>query len=356
MFSVRVVTRFWAIGAIALMTQCSPAKKETEQKVETPESPKEELTFHPAKGKLEIYDETFGQTINRDASIEVLAEGFVWTEGPVWIPGENYLLFCDIPRNTIYKWKNGEGASVYLTPSGYSGEKVREGEPGSNGLMLNAQGQLLLCQHGDRKVSIMNASLDNPKPDFIGIADNYEGRRFNSPNDLIVHSNNDIYFTDPPYGLEKGMEDPAKELDFQGVYRWSAKDKTTELLYKDLSRPNGIALSPDEKTAYVANSDPKKAIWMAFDIDAMGKFTNSRIFYDATAITNHPGLPDGMAVDTDGNIFATGPGGVWVFSPSGKLLAKIRTGQKTANCTFSDDYKYLYMTAHSYLLRIQLKS
>lgn len=340
---------FIYLGIVFLLLYCTPPSKDNK------EGSQEGNTFHPSKGKVEVVDAGLNSIINSKSTIEVLGEGFMWTEGPVWIPGEDYLLFCDIPKNSIHKWKEDEGISLYLTPSGYTGEKERGGETGSNGLMLNANKQLLLCQHGNRQIAVMNSDLSDPKPDFIAISDAFDGKKLNSPNDLAIHTNGDIYFTDPPYGLEHNIKDPLKEIDFQGVYRWSAKDSTTTLMFQDLTRPNGIILSPDEKQVYVANSDPKEAYWMVFDLDENGSFSNGRIFYDATSsVSNSPGLPDGMDIDEEGNLFATGPGGIWIFSPEGKLLGKIKTGQATANCTFSSDYKYLYMTAHSYLLRIKL--
>ncbi len=319
-----------------------------------PSAPRKDI-YHPSEGVFEIYDDEFAKTLDSSHPIEVLAEGFDWSEGPVWVEQGDYLLFNDIPQNTTYKWSEKDSLSVYLKPSGYTGQAGRGGEVGANGLMLYSDGRLMLCQHGDRRVAIMDAPLDTPVPVFSTIADKYEGKKLNSPNDLAVHSSGDIYFTDPPYGLEKHMADPLKELDFQGVYRWSVADSSVTLLSKALTRPNGILFSQDENKAYVANSDPEKAYWMVFDVEADGSFTNERIFYDATKATDYPGLPDGMALDQQGNVYATGPGGVWVFSPRGKVLGRIFTGQKTANCTFSGDYNYLYMTAHSYLLRIKLK-
>jgi gluconolactonase len=334
---------------------CSQPKKENIEEVVVEEKTVEKK-FHPSKGFIEVIDSSIEKLINKEAKIEVLAEGFEWTEGPVWVPEGEYLLFSDIPNNKVVKWKEGDGASLYVAPAGHSGTVDRTGEAGSNGLMLNAKGQLVLCQHTARQIAIMSTDLLNPTPEYTTITGEYEGKKFNSPNDLDIHSNGDIYFTDPPYGLEKGMDDPSKELDFQGVYRWSAKDNSTQLLYKDLSRPNGIALSPDEKTAYVANSDPENAILMAFDIAEDGSFSNGRIFYDATPDSKElPGMPDGMDVAEDGTIYATGPGGVYVFAPSGKLLGRIRTGQNTANCTIAGD-GYLYMTADDYLTRVKLKS
>ncbi|MDN5204320.1 SMP-30/gluconolactonase/LRE family protein [Fulvivirgaceae bacterium BMA10] len=339
-----------AIGLLA----CTPQKKKNTKETPVEEKPVAKK-FHPSKGFVEVMDPAFEKLIDKNAVVEVLAEGFKWTEGPVWVPGENYLLFSDIPNNKVVKWKEGEGTKSYLTPSGHSGEVDRTGETGSNGLMLNANGQLVLCQHTDRQLAIMNADLTAPKPSYVVLTGHFEGKRLNSPNDLDIHSNGDIYFTDPPYGLEKGMEDPAKELDFQGVYRWSSQDSTTNLLYQHLTRPNGIALSPDEKQAYVANSDPERAIWMVFDVNEDGSFSNERVFYDATQdVKKLPGLPDGMDVSKDGIIYATGPGGVWVFEPSGKLLGRIRTGQSTANCTIAAD-GYLYMTTDDYLTRIRIK-
>ncbi|MFT7033630.1 MAG: gluconolactonase [Cyclobacteriaceae bacterium] len=336
------------------LSSCSQPKNKNVEEV-VAEITTIQKKFHPSKGFIEVIDSSIEKLINKDTKVEVLAEGFQWTEGPVWVPNGEYLLFSDIPNNKIVKWKEGEGASLYVTPAGHSGTVDRIGETGSNGLMLNSKGQLVLCQHTARQIAIMSTALSNPTPEYTTITGEYEGKKFNSPNDLDIHSNGDVYFTDPPYGLEKGMDDPSKELDFQGVYRWSAKDNSTQLLHKDLSRPNGIALSPDEKTAYVANSDSASAIWMAFDVTEDGSFSNARIFYDATPDSKElPGMPDGMDVAEDGTIYATGPGGVYVFAPSSKLLGRIRTGQNTANCTIAGD-GYLYMTADDYLTRIKLK-
>ncbi|MFY0651609.1 MAG: SMP-30/gluconolactonase/LRE family protein [Cyclobacteriaceae bacterium] len=339
------------LTSMLLVWGCSSPKKQvTEQK----EEPKP-TTFHPSEGYVESIEAELSGIIDTNAKIEVLSEGYAWSEGPVYVPGGDYLLFSDIPNNAIVKWKQGEGAKTYITPAGHSGTVDRTGEAGSNGLMLNADGQLVLCQHTDRRIAILNSDINEPKPQYITVTGEYEGKRFNSPNDLDIKSNGDIYFTDPPYGLEKGMNDPAKELDFQGVYKWSASDNSTTLLYKDLTRPNGIAFSPDEKEVYVANSDPKIATWTVFDVNDEGGLDNPRLLHDSTPfVEGAPGLPDGMDVDANGNIFATGPGGIWVFSAEKKLIGKILTGQKTANCTVAPD-GYLYMTAHSFFTRIKLK-
>ena len=311
-------------------------------------------TTYPTLGTIERLNPSLDAILAPDAAIEVLAEGFDWSEGPVWVPEQDMLLFSDIPPNRIYQWKEGDSISLYLTPSGYTGTEPLEGEPGSNGLLLDAEGHLVLCQHGDRRMARMDASLDDPQPSFVTLVDRYEGKRLNSPNDATFHSNGALYFTDPPYGLPQNVDDPAKELDFQGVYRLST-DGTLTLLTKELSRPNGIAFSPDEHTLYVANSDPERAIWMAYDVTSDGTIENGRVFYDATELAGQEqGLPDGMKTDQQGNIFATGPGGVWIFNPEGTVLGKIKTGQATANCAFNEDYSVLYITADMYLLRVVL--
>jgi len=217
---------------------------------------------------------------------------------------------------------------------------------------LNAAGQLVLCQHGDRRMARMVAPLSNPSSTFETIIDNFEGKRLNSPNDAVYDSKGNLYFTDPPYGLEKQMQDPTKELYFQGVFRYGA-DKSMRLVTDQLSRPNGLAFSPDESKLYVANSDPEKAIWMEYTMDATGAIVEEKLFYDATN-AGGKGLPDGMKIDRQGNIWATGPGGVWVFQSDGTVLGKIKTGEATSNCAFNADQSILYMTCDDYLMRIGL--
>lgn len=314
---------------------------------------KTEKSF-PTLGSIDRLDPALDEILPANATIEVLAEGFDWSEGPVWVPEHDFLLFSDIPPNRIYQWKEGDSVRLYLTPAGYSGTAPLEGEPGSNGLVIDAEGRLVLCQHGNRQMARMDAPLDDPQPKYVALIDSYEGKRLNSPNDATYHSSGALYFTDPPYGLPQNVNDPAKELDFQGVYRFST-DNTLTLLTKELSRPNGIAFSPDEKTLYVANSDPERAIWMAYDVTTEGNIENGRVFYDATSLVGQEkGLPDGLKTDQQGNLFATGPGGVWIMSPEGKVLGKIKTGQATANCAFNEDYSVLYITADMYLLRVIL--
>lgn len=316
----------------------------------------EEAMTKPVFGNIERLDPTLNRVIPAASTIEVLSEGYEWTEGPVWVPSENMLLFSDIPQNSIFKWKEGEGTSLFLKPAGYTGEVARVGEPGSNGLLLDAEGRLVLCQHGDRRMARLASDLKNPQPQFETIVSHYEGKRFNSPNDACFSQSGDLYFTDPPYGLEGNVNDPAKEIPFQGVYRVKAGANQAELLLDSLSRPNGIALSPDEKTLYVAVSDPQKAIWMAYTMEG-DQVTNARVFYDATPLAGkEKGLPDGLKVHSSGAVFATGPGGVWIFDESGKVLGKIKTGEATANCAFDDGEDNLYITADMYLLRVKLQS
>ena len=335
----------------------------------------QEKTSPATLGKIVRLDPRLDALIAPDAKIEILAEGFDWAEGPVWVPDENgpYLLFSDIPPNSVFKWREGKGISLFLKPSGYTGVVKYGTEPGSNGLLLDRQGRLVSCEHGDRRVSLLTKNGGKRT-----LVDNYRGRRFNSPNDACFHSSGDLYFTDPPYGLPKRWDDPSRELDFCGVYRLAKTKRTVDvrlkggtlhfkakvvvsedlnqltLLTKEMTRPNGIAFSPDEKTLYVAQSDPKAALWKAFPLKEDGTLGESRVFFDATdQVGKLPGLPDGLKVDNNGNLFATGPGGVWVFSPEGKPLGRIDTGQATANCGWGGDGTVLYITADMYLCRIK---
>ena len=316
-----------------------------------------DMASYPTIGTVERLDPALDMLVPPNATMEILAEGFDWAEGPVWIADGSYVLFSDIPPNTIYRWKDGDGHSAYLNPSGYTGEVERGGEVGSNGLTLDAEGRLVLAQHGDRRIGRLDAPLGTPTPTYTTLADRYDGKRFNSPNDLVYHSSGALYFTDPPYGLEQQTDDPARELDVQGVYRL-APDGSVTLLTDALSRPNGIAFSPDESTLYVANSDPERAIWMAYEVQPDGALTNERVFFDATPLVEQGlrGLPDGLKVDAQGNVFATGPGGVLVFAPDGTHLGTLNTTQATANCAFGNDGSTLYITADMYLLRIQLST
>jgi gluconolactonase len=306
-------------------------------------------------GSIERIDADLRSVLDETTEIEVLAQGYEWSEGPVWVEEHQMLLFSDVPKNTVYKWTEEKGVEEYLTPSGYTGEGQYSNEPGSNGLTLNPERKLVLCQHGDRRIALMDAPLDAPAPRFISLAEQYQGKRFNSPNDAVFRSNGDLFFTDPPYGLPKQAEDPTREIAFNGVYKLSQGE--VSLLADSLTRPNGIAFLPGEKTILVANSDPAKATWYAFDLGDHDEVIKARVFYDATANakTGEKGLPDGLTVDKRGNVYATGPGGVWIFNREGKVLGKIRISVPTANCALTDDEKTLFITADMYLLRVKLK-
>jgi gluconolactonase len=309
-------------------------------------------TIRPASGSLgtiERLDPALDELLPKGAVIEKLAEGFDWSEGPVWMPA-GYLLFSDVPMNTIFKWTQADGVSIFIQPSGYTGNTPRGGEPGSNGLTHDKQGRLIACQHGDRRV----ARWENGR--FVAVADRFEGKRFNSPNDAVVKSNGDTYFTDPPYGLVKNVDDPEKEIPFQGVYRVSAQDGKVTLLTSEVTRPNGIAFSPDEQKLYVASSDPQKAIWMSYTVKGDGTLGPGGVLLDVTStVGTKKGLPDGMKVDQRGNLWATGPGGVLIISPQGKHLGTLATGEATANCAWGGDGSTLYITADMYLCRVKTK-
>jgi gluconolactonase len=302
------------------------------------------------QGRIERFDPAFDQLVAAEAAIEKLAEGFVWSEGPVWYRGE--VVFSDVPANVAYRWKDGMArAEAFLQPSGLLTPQPGFREPGSNGLTLDRQGRLLLCQHGERRV----ARYENGK--FTVLADRWEGKRFNSPNDLVVKSTGEIYFTDPSYGLEGIDKSPLKEIPFNGVYRIGTDGRVT-LLERALTFPNGLAFSPDEKTLYVGVSDGKATRLVAYDVTADGLLANGRTFFDAQPLLKdgNRGLVDGLKVDRAGNVWSSGPGGILVISPAGKLLGRINTGQATANCNWGHDGSVLYITADMFLLRIKTKT
>jgi len=296
-------------------------------------------------GEVVRFDYRINDLIGSEVKIELLALGFEWAEGPLWIQdGGGCLIFSDIPRNSVMKWKEGEGISLFMKPSGYTGVADYGREPGSNGLTLDLQGRIIFCEH------ISRLEKDGGKKTLV---DNYMGKRLNSPNDAAVKSNGDIYFTDPPYGLPERYEDPRRELDYCGVYRLSVAGQLT-LLTKEMTRPNGIAFSPDEKVVYVAQSDSRNPIIKAFSVKRDGTLGTGKVLYSySDMMRKYPGSPDGLKVDRNGNLFATGPGGVYVITPEGKLLGRIHTGKRTANCAWGDDGSVLYMTVDDSLCRIK---
>lgn len=305
-------------------------------------------------GKLTSYAAAFSEVVDPDARVEKLTgDEFTWSEGPTWVREGGYLLFNDVPQNRMYRWSQADGLSVFLEPSGYAGPPLEElREAGANGLYTEAGGGVLLADSGSRLV----ARLDPSAKSRSTLADRYEGKRFNSPNDVVARGDGTVFFTDPPYGLKDGDDSPVKEQPVNGVYRIDA-DGSVHLLDGSLSKPNGIAFSPDGNTLYVANSDPGRPIWMAYTLDPAGNVIGSRQFADASDLMGDdaPGLPDGVAVSSEGLLFATGPGGVLVFAPDGRRLGRIETGSAIANVAFGDDGRTLYMTSHRFLARVPLK-
>lgn len=306
--------------------------------------------------RLTAYDSRLDDIIASDVVIERLADGFEWTEGPIWDRQEGCLLFSDIPRNAIYKYKDGEGVTLFLHPSGYNGRQVFRGkEPGSNGLTYNARRELHACQHGERRIVRFGRDQEQ-----IVVADRYEGKRLNSPNDLVFKSTGELYFTDPPYGLLQRFDDPEKEIPFSGIYR--VKDGVVELLCKDLKVPNGLAFSPDEKYLYVSNTGNKalKDIprWYRFPVKEDGTLGDKEVFYESSLFSERrPGSPDGLKVDEKGNVYCAGPGGLYIFSPDATLLGFIEFAEPTANCNWGgEDGSTLYITASHAIYRVQMKN
>lgn len=319
--------------------------------------------FEPNADRLQatVLDPAFSRLVPTGAKLERIATGFKWTEGPIWIHSGS-LLFAEIPSNTIRRWKPNGGTTIELQPSGISGP-FSGPEPGSNGMTLDSQGRLTVAGHARRSVWRLESDDLHSKPTVL--ADHYQGKLLNSPNDLVYRSDGSLYFTDPPYGLaSQGDDDKQKELSFNGVYRlMGARDhkpgappdagKLT-LIVNDLTRPNGLAFSPDEKILYVCNSDQKKKIWMRYNVQSDGSVTDPKLIFDATS-DERKGSPDGMKVDVDGNLYSTGPGGIWIFSPAGKQLGVMHIPEITANLHWGDeDAKTLYITASSSVYRVRL--
>ena len=331
---MNVMRKSWlAIAAVSLSACSTPSRQE-------PASP----AGRPV-GSFLRSDPAFNSLVPLDAKIEKLAGGFTFTEGPVWRP-QGAVWFSDVVGNVVRQWTPDGKVVEILRPGGYDGNALPAGGfVGPNGMVADKDGAVLLCQHGNRRIARISKDMR-----VSTLADRYEGKRLNSPNDLVFHSDGSLYFTDPPYGFPKQDEDPAKELAFNGVYRLA--NGKLQLIIKDLTRPNGIAFSPDYKTLYVANSDKKK-VWMRYDVAADGSVRNGRVFADVDS-EKEDGVPDGMKVDSLGNIYGTGPGGIWVFSPEGKHLGTIKLPETAANCAWGDDGKSLYITAVTGLYRVKL--
>ena len=308
------------------------------------------------RGNVQIFDESAKIFVNEDSRIELLADSLFLSEGPLWIESLNSLLFTQVASNKVFKWNENDGLSVYLDPSGYTGIVPAEpdGLVGSNGMVLNSNGDLILAQHGDRRVAKL-IDWDNETPEFETLAGRYNDKLFNSPNDLVYADNGDLYFTDPPYGfgLEKLLTSELKEQPVNGVYKLT-KSGEVVLLVEDILLPNGIAISNDNKTLYVNSSDVEYPIITKFDITENG-LENREIFFDGSElIKSSEGWFDGLKVHSSGNIFSTGPGGVLILTPEGKHLATIGTTSNALNCAFGNNEEYLYITAFDYLARVKL--
>ena len=301
-------------------------------------------------GSVERLSPEIDKYVPKDSQIEILASGFGWSEGPVWVDSLDALVFSDVRNNKAFVWSEKDGLNVFLEPSGYTAIVPANKKAGSNGLALNANNQLVLAMHGDRRIAKLNNWKEKKFETVIG---SYKGKLFNSPNDLVYAKNGNLYFTDPPYGLKEFNEDELKELPYNGVYRLTPSGELS-LVIKDLSIPNGIAISNDQKTLYVNISDRKDMKIMSYDIIPKG-VSNGRVFFDGNKLAEKDiGGFDGLKIHPTGVIFSTGPGGVLVLKPDGTHLGTIRTEKSSANCAFDSKFEYLYMTTHMYLTRIKL--
>jgi gluconolactonase len=298
---------------------------------------------------VERMDPALDALLDAQAPIETLAQGYQWSEGPVWDSAAGELLFSDVPNNVIHAWNPEQGLRVFMKPSGYTGIADYGRQPGSNGLAFDSHQQLILCEHGDRRLAKLTTQGGK-----ITLADRFEGRRFNSPNDLAIHPDGSIFFTDPIYGLPKRENDPMRELDFCGVFRVGNDGKVT-LITRSIERPNGIALSPDGKTLFVADSHGPRPHLFSIALNSDGTCGEPKTFFDAGSLTGR-GVPDGLKIDADGFLWATGPGGLIILSPNGKLLGRVLTHRATSNVAFGGkDGKSVFLTAHDRILHFMRK-
>ena len=301
-------------------------------------------------GSIERINPEMDLYVPKGSEVEILARGFGWSEGPVWVDQLNAVLFSDVRNNKAYRWDDKNGLSVFLDPSGFTGIVPANKKAGSNGLTLNSKNELVLAMHGDRRIAKLKSWNEKT---FETIVSRYEGNLFSSPNDLVYAKNGDLYFTDPPYGLKDFNNDGLKELPYNGVYKLSYSGSLS-LIINDLSIPNGIAISNDQKTLYVNVSDREDMKIMAYDVTSSG-VTNGRVFFDGNELAKKDnGSFDGLKIHPSGTIFSTGPGGVLVIKPDGTHLGTIRTEKSSANCAFDSSFQNLYMTSHMYLTRIKL--
>ena len=331
-------TRALAMFAVGMLAACGGPAEETA--VPAAEPAADMSLVSQEAGTIEGLD----GLITPGAVVEKVSEGFQFIEGPVWVGSadDGSLLFSDIPGDRVYEWSEREGSSVFLDPV-FLPDLETNGQGGSNGLTVDSQGRVVLCEHGNRRIARIE-----PDGTRITLADRYDGMRLNSPNDIVYHSSGAAFFTDPPYGL---ASPEAAELDWNGIYRLDA-DGTLTLVADGQTRPNGIGLSPDEQTLYVANSDQEARIWMAYPVNDDLTLGEGRVLLDLTD-SEDAGVPDGFAVDTVGNLWASGPGGIVVISPDGEHLGTLRPDEQPANAAFGNDGHTLYMTARTGLYRVR---
>lgn len=304
------------------------------------------------EARIDRWDPAMDAIVPQDWKIEKLAEGFGWAEGPIWVKKGGYLLFTDVPGNKMWKWSQNGGLEKFLDPSGATDpDPAIWREAGANGLAINDAKSLVYADTGNRMIQTLDLATKKRTP----VATAFEGKKFSSPNDVIRTKSGVLFFTDPPYGFRKFDAAEQKEIDFNGVYR-RGKDGKVTVIEKELTRPNGVALSPDHRTLYVTQSEPSKPIIMAYSLDKKGNVTGKTLFADFSDLVSReaPGLPDGLTVAADGTIFTSGPGGIIVLSPEGKRLGRIWDGKATANCKFGEDGKTLFLTSSNMIARIRL--
>ena len=346
---MRACARILPMAVLAFVVACGPSGGDSragdtggEASAIPPSTP-----VPSGEGSILRLSPRFSSLVPPGAVIEKVAEGFTFIEGPVWIREDSQLLFSDVRGNAIHRFSDAAGTGLFIEAF-FGGSQEGRRTWGPNGLTRDAMGRLVVADQGRRQITRIEADGS-----YTALATSYDGRRLNSPNDVVYRSDGWLYFTDPPYGLEGLDESPLKELPFNGIYRLGPSGEL-QLLSREQLRPNGLAFSPDESTLYVANSDAARALWMAYDVGP-GGLSNARVFHDATGWPED-GVPDGMKVDVAGNLFATGPGGVWVIAPDGTHLGIIQPGELPANVGFADDGRTLYMTARTGLYRIRLST
>ena len=312
--------------------------------------------LHKREPHIEVYAVQDKSLISPNAQVEVLGSGFHWAEAPVWVPSLNGLLFSDIMDDVIYKWTSTEGVSTYLSNAGSTGHYTPSSEFGVSSILLTEQDELLICQQGDRRVSRMLAPIHSPDAIFQTVSSHFHGSRYNSPNDMVQHSDGSIWFTDPTFGLPDGeYDDENAELGYSGVFRIKP-DGRVVLVTNILNRPNGIAFSPEEDKVYISNSCSQRAVWMVWDLHKDGSISNGQILFDATQNVDHPlDFPGGIKVHPSGALFTAAPNGVYVLTSEGKLLSHIVTHEPTTNLAFNPDYSALFITTEDRLLRVKLK-